>query len=137
MVVFYGVSTFVVWLIPNTFHTYIIVVNYGRGWLEGSLFKSYYTEVYGEDATIFPVLLHFTLDTYLIMLRVKQGSINTIFESLVWFDLTLNPGLLANTLTTRPMRFYGILTLVGYLPPNVIHTCTFSIYTIIERITSR
>ena len=29
----------------------------------------------GEGATFYPGLLHFTLDTYLILLSVKQGSI--------------------------------------------------------------
>ena len=32
-----------------------------------------------EDATLFPGLLHFTLDHYLIMLSVKQGSIKYHF----------------------------------------------------------
>ena len=35
----------------------------------------------------FPGLLHFTLDTYLIMLSVKQGSIKYHFSSL-WYDST-------------------------------------------------
>ena len=35
----------------------------------------------------FPRLLHFTLDPYLIMLRVKQGGIKYHFLSL-WYDLT-------------------------------------------------
>ena len=35
----------------------------------------------------FPGLLHFTLDTYLILLSVKQGSINYHFQSL-WYDAT-------------------------------------------------
>ena len=39
-------------------------------------------------------LLHFTLDTYLIVLSVKQGAIKYhFFKSLVWLDLGLNPGL--------------------------------------------
>ena len=42
----------------------------------------------------FPGLLYFTLDPYLIMLSVKQGGIQIpFFESLVWLDLGLNPGL--------------------------------------------
>ena len=32
-----------------------------------------------EGATPFPELLHFTLDTYLIMLNVKQGGIKYHF----------------------------------------------------------
>ena len=38
-------------------------------------------------ATPFPELLHFTLDTYLIMLSVKQGIIKYHFLSL-WYDST-------------------------------------------------
>ena len=44
-----------------------------------------------EGATPFPGLLHFSLDPYLIMLSVKQGSIKChFFESLVRLDLGLN-----------------------------------------------
>ena len=35
----------------------------------------------------FPWMLHFTLDTYLIMLSVEQGGIKYHFLSL-WYDLT-------------------------------------------------
>ena len=47
----------------------------------------------------FPGLLHFTLDAYLIMLSVKQGSIKYHFWSL-WYDSIepRSPGPLANTL---------------------------------------
>ena len=34
-----------------------------------------------------------TLDPYFMMLSVKQETSSTIFESLVWLDLGLNPGL--------------------------------------------
>ena len=50
-----------------------------QGQPESSLFDSYYTEVLGEGATSFPGLLHFTLDTHLIMLSVKQGGIKYYF----------------------------------------------------------
>ena len=50
-----------------------------RGWAEGSLFNSYYTEVLGRGATPSPGLLHFTLDTYLILLSVKHGGIKYHF----------------------------------------------------------
>ena len=40
-----------------------------------------------EGCYSFPGLLHFTLDTYLIMLSVKQGSIKYHFLSL-WYDST-------------------------------------------------
>ena len=43
----------------------------------------------GEGATPFPGLLHFTLDTYLILLSVKQGGIKYHFWSL-WYDATWN-----------------------------------------------
>ena len=58
-----------------------------RGWPEGSLFISYYTEVLGESATPFQGLLHFTLDPHLIVLSVKQGGIKYDFLSL-WYDST-------------------------------------------------
>ena len=41
----------------------------------------------GEDATPLPGLLHFTLDSYLIMLSDKQGGIKYHFLSL-WYDST-------------------------------------------------
>ena len=57
----------------------------------------------GEGTTPFPGLLHFTFDTYLIMLSVKQGGIKYHFKSL-WYDATgIEPrstGQLANTLPT-------------------------------------
>ena len=40
-----------------------------------------------EGATSFPGLLHFTLDTYFILLSVKQGGIKYHFGSL-WYDAT-------------------------------------------------
>ena len=39
-----------------------------------------------ESATLFPGLLHFTFDIYLIMLSVKQGGIKYYFLSL-WYNL--------------------------------------------------
>ncbi len=41
----------------------------------------------GEGGTPFPGLLHFTLDPYLIMLSVKQGSIKYHFLSLWYYCL--------------------------------------------------
>ena len=41
----------------------------------------------GEGMTPFPGLLHFILDTYLIMLGVKQAGIKYYFLSL-WYDVT-------------------------------------------------
>ena len=46
--------------------------------VEGNLkapFSIANTPRYGEGTTPFPGLLHFTLDTYLILLSVKQGGI--------------------------------------------------------------
>ena len=63
------------------------VGDHSRGWLEGSFFNSYYTEVYGKGTNPFPGLLHFTLDVYLIILNIKQGAIKYLFLSL-WYDLT-------------------------------------------------
>ena len=54
----------------------------------------------------FPGLLHFTFDTYFIMLSVKQGPSSTIFESLVWRDLGLNTGLSDHWLTLYPLCMF-------------------------------
>ena len=48
---------------------------FSRARPEGSLFNSYYNRSVGEGVTPFPGSFHFTLDTYLIMLSVKQGGI--------------------------------------------------------------
>ena len=53
----------------------------------------------GECATPFPGLLPFTLDMYLIMLSVKHRV--PFFESLVWLDLGLNPGILDHWWETK------------------------------------
>ena len=42
---------------------------------------------FGEGATPFPRLLYFILDTYLILLSVKQGGIRYHFLNL-WYDST-------------------------------------------------
>ena len=60
------------------------VGNCCRGQPEGSLFNIYFTKMQ-KKATPFPGLLHFTLETYLIMLSVKQGGIKYHFLSL-WYD---------------------------------------------------
>ena len=51
----------------------------------------------------FPELLHFALDTYLILLSVKQGGIGTILKV---FGMT-RPGIepLTSTLSTRKMNW--------------------------------
>ena len=65
------------------FHVCTINGDRSRGWPDGSLFDSYYT----KGATTLLGLLHFTLDTYLIILSVKQGGIKYHFLSL-WYDST-------------------------------------------------
>ena len=56
-----------------------------------------------EEATAFSELLLFTLDPYLIMLRVKQGGIKYHFLStLIRLDLGLNAGLPGHWLTRYP-----------------------------------
>ena len=57
----------------------MLVSDLSRGWPEGSLFNSYYTEVVEEGVTPFPWLLHFPFDPYLIMTWVKQGGIKYFF----------------------------------------------------------
>ena len=42
----------------------------------------------GEGTIPFPELLHFTLDTYLILLRVKQGGIKYHFFKSLRYDAT-------------------------------------------------
>ena len=59
--------------------------NSSQGQPEGSFFNSY--RGVRESATPFSGLLHFTLDTYLISLSVKQGDIKYHFLSL-WYDAT-------------------------------------------------
>ena len=72
-----------------------------QGLPKSSLFYKLLHWGIGEDTTPFPGLLHFTLETYLIMLSVKQGGIKHSF----WvFGRTQpeieprSPGPLANTL---------------------------------------
>ena len=64
----------------------------------------------GEGATPFPGLFHFTLDPYLIMLRVKQGGIKYhFFKNFLVFHMTrpkIEPGPLANTLLIWPIARY-------------------------------
>ena len=57
---------------------YILLLPNSRSqkWPEGSLLRHRGVE---EGATPFPGLLHFTFDTYLIMLSVKQAGIKYCF----------------------------------------------------------
>ena len=80
------------------------VGNLGREWPEGS-FSIATTPRCRGGCYSFSGLLHLTLDPYLIMLSVKQGSIKYYFLSLwydsAWFGLV-----------------YLFLTFVGYLMPE-------------------
>ena len=60
-----------------------------RGWPKGFLSKSKQHRGVVEGARPFPGLIHFTLDSYFIMLSVKQGGISYNFLR-VWYDS--NPG---------------------------------------------
>ena len=53
--------------------------DHSQGRPEGSLFQLLLHRGVGEGATPFPGLLHFILDTYLILLIVKQGGIKYHF----------------------------------------------------------
>ena len=74
------------------------VGNRSRGWPEGSFFYSYYT-----DANPFSGLLHFILDTYLILLSVKQGGIKYHFKSL-WYDVTWDWTPISRTIDEHPIH---------------------------------
>ena len=76
------------------------VGDHSGGWPEGSLFNSYYTEMLGNGATPFSRLLHFTLDTYLIMLSARQGDTKNHFLSL-WYDSTWDWTLGSNIYNTH------------------------------------
>ena len=55
-------------------------------WSKGSLFNSYYTEVYVGGGYSIPWIASLTIDPYL---TAKQGGIQYHFLSL-WYDLTLD-----------------------------------------------
>ena len=71
-----------------------------RGRPEGSLFYSCYEGNEEEGTTPFPGLLHFTLDTHLILLSVTIFKIFGMTRSGIE---SKSPGPLANTLPTRPI----------------------------------
>ena len=56
----------------------------------------------GASATHFPRLLHFTLDPYLIMLSVKQGSIDSIRKDIDRWPWVLN----------QPMRLMPLCNII-------------------------
>ena len=91
--------------------------------------------VVGEGATPFLGLLHFTLDTYLILLSVKQGGIKYHFKSF-WYDVTrrLNP--LANTLSTWPINS-KLVSKLFYFLCNVSVFIIWAFSYIIEKLLER
>ena len=66
-----------------------------RGGPKGSLLNSYHTMV--EERVLLHSLDHFTLDSYLIMLSVKQSGIKSHFLSL-WYDQTLDWNTVSQTI---------------------------------------
>ena len=82
-----------------------------------------------EETTLSPGLLHFTLDTYLIMLSVKQGGIKYHFLS-YWYDLTWveprSPGTIAKTLPTWRMSHFTGTSLWDYLVSYLWHSLKLS-----------
>ena len=76
-------------------------------------FRSLQHQGVGEGATPFPGLLHFTLDPYLIMLSVKQGSIKYHFLSMTRPGIDpRSPGPLTNCL------YYVLETSIDIIKEN-------------------
>ena len=57
--------------------------------VKGDPFQKLQHRGVGEGTNPFPGLLLFTLDTYLILLSVKQGGIKYYFKS-IWYEVTLD-----------------------------------------------
>ena len=102
---FHGTSTLMVYLMPKSSlykNNRVKVVTTDEGNPKAP-FSITSTQMDREGNTPFSGLLHFTLDTYLIM---QEGIKYHSFESLVWLDRGLNSSLLGplvNTLPTKPM----------------------------------
>ena len=81
-----------------------VVVSFLANW-NGRIWSAHIIQCVGEGPTPFPGLLHFTLDSYLILPSVKQGGIKYHFgwKSLVWHNLGLNTGLLDHWRTLYPL----------------------------------
>ena len=79
------------------------LATFSRGGPEGSFFNNYYTKVYGRALFLSLDCSHFTLDPYLILLTVKQGSIFLVFGMTRPGIEPRSPGPLANTLLIRPI----------------------------------
>ena len=99
---FNGISTCsVIWCqIQNFRRTVVVLFNplyiyffsiHSKSIVEGdskALFSIATTLIYRRGRYSFPGLLHFTLDTYLIMLSVKQGGIKYHFFLDLWYNST-------------------------------------------------
>ena len=80
----------------------------------------------GEDATPFPGLLHFTHDTYLILLSVKQGGIKYHFKVFGMMQPGIelkSPRPLTNTQPTWPMSLFIYIYIYIY----IYNVCDFFI----------
>ena len=85
-----------------------MLADLSRGRPEGFVFNIYNHQRIEEGTTPFSEFLRFTLDPYLIMLKVKQRDIKyQFFESLVWLDLGLNNGLPGYWRTLKPLYQWG------------------------------
>ena len=80
---FNGISNLVVYLMLNP---RIICISWPAV-VEGDPKAPFSIATIGDGTVPFPGLLHFTLDTYLIMLSVRQRDIKYHFLSL-WYDST-------------------------------------------------
>ena len=83
LVGFYGISTIVGYLMPNFVYKYIKLSKVGDDNRERPFHLLLHPGI-GEGVTPFPGLLHFTLDPYLIMPCVEQGSLKYHFLSLCY-----------------------------------------------------
>ena len=103
LVRFYGISTLVCYLMPKLVYTYIKskVGDRSRGWPEGSLFNSYYTEMSGRTLLLSLDFSTLPLIGNLYCWVLSKGVSSTIFKV---FGTTRpgieskSPGALASTL---------------------------------------
>ena len=74
-------------LLKSTISPYIYIYRYIYVLLLATVVKGDQKAPFSIATTPLPRLLHFTLDTYLILVIVKQGGIKYHFKSL-WYDAT-------------------------------------------------
>ena len=79
----------------------------------------------GEGAPPFQALLHFTLDTYILMLSVKLGSIKYYF----WVFSMTRPGIEPRSpgQLAKPLLIRSILSLITLEFPELIHISNSSV----------